>query len=142
MIVGILQLELDIPGAESLKDKRSVVKSLKDRLHREHLVSIAEIGRLQSMGSALLGIACVGHEHRRIGETLDTCVQKARQRTDCEVVGAARRVGEVESMLRESGSPDQESLAGEMLARAAEGVGLDDGSDGSLGEDQASERLP
>ena len=120
MIVGILQLELDIPGAESLKDKRSVVKSLKDRLHREHLVSIAEIGRLQSMGSALLGIACVGHDQRRIGETLDTCIHKARQRTDCEVVSTARWVSPMDSMLRESGSLDRDVLADEMLARAAE----------------------
>lgn len=130
MIVGILQLELEILGAESLKDKRRVVRSLKDRLHREHLVSIAEIGRLQSLSTAVLGLACVGMEQRRIGETLDTCIQKIRQRTDCELVSAVRRVGEAEALLSAGAELDRESLASEMLVRAGESdvenLGADD----------------
>ena len=120
MIVGILQLELDIPGAESLKDKRRVIRSLKDRLHREHLVSIAEIGRLQSPSSALLALACVGMEQRRIGNTLDTCIQKIRRRTDCELVSTARRIGAPEALLKAGAELDRESLASEMLVRAGE----------------------
>lgn len=120
MIVGILQLELEIPGAESLKDKRRVVRSLKDRLHREHLVSIAEIGRLQSLSTAVLGLACVGMDQRRIGETLDTCIHKIRQRTDCELVSAVRRVGAAEALLSAGAELDRESLASEMLVRAGE----------------------
>lgn len=134
MIVGILQLELDIPGAESLKDKRRVVRSLKDRLHREHLVSIAEIGRLQSPCSAVLGLACVGMEQRRIGETLDTCIQKIRQRTDCELVSTARRVGAVEALLSSGAELDRESLASEMLVRAGESDVDNLGADGLRAE--------
>ena len=46
MTVGVLQLELSIPSAFSLKDKRQVVKSLKDRIAHAHNVSIAEVGAL------------------------------------------------------------------------------------------------
>ena len=41
--IGILQFTLEIPYAVSLKDKRSAVKSLKDRLRRSYNVSISEI---------------------------------------------------------------------------------------------------
>ena len=54
MIIGVLQFELLMRGNESLKDKRRIVKSLKDRLHRSHMVSVAEIGALDERNVALL----------------------------------------------------------------------------------------
>jgi hypothetical protein len=42
MIVGISSFELHLPESRSLKDKRRVVRSVIDRLHRRHRVSIAE----------------------------------------------------------------------------------------------------
>ncbi len=42
MIIGVVSWELEIIGAHSLKEKRSVVKSLKDRLHKGFNVSVAE----------------------------------------------------------------------------------------------------
>lgn len=42
MIIGVISWELEIIGAHSLKEKRSVVKSLKARLHNEFNVSVAE----------------------------------------------------------------------------------------------------
>ena len=55
MIVGIMQVELRIEWAKSLKDKRRVVSSLKDRLHRNHQVSVAEIAPLDQCAQAVLG---------------------------------------------------------------------------------------
>ncbi|MEO6437157.1 MAG: DUF503 family protein, partial [Tepidisphaeraceae bacterium] len=43
MIVGILRLDLSIDDAFTLKDKRSAVKSLKDRLSHRFNVSVAEV---------------------------------------------------------------------------------------------------
>ena len=43
MFIGVLQMELSIPGAQSLKDKRRVIKSVKDRLSARHNVSVAEV---------------------------------------------------------------------------------------------------
>ncbi|MBL8222124.1 MAG: DUF503 domain-containing protein, partial [Bryobacterales bacterium] len=42
--IGVLTLELHLPDSHSLKDKRSVVKGLKDRLRHRFNVSVAEIG--------------------------------------------------------------------------------------------------
>lgn len=127
MIVGLLQLELAIAGAESLKDKRRVLRSLKDRLHREHLVSIAEIARHENPALAVLGVACVGPERKRIAQTLDHVIEKARQRTDCEVIGHARRVEDLEFRERDETPIDADDLACELLRRAsAHDAGEDD----------------
>ena len=44
MVIGVLQLEIGVPDAMSLKDKRRVIKSIKDRIAHAHNVSIAEVG--------------------------------------------------------------------------------------------------
>ena len=43
MTVGVLTFELHLPGARSLKDKRQVVRSLKERLRSRHNVAVAEL---------------------------------------------------------------------------------------------------
>ena len=42
MIVGVIVWELHLPASQSLKDKRAVLKSLKDRLHQRFNISVAE----------------------------------------------------------------------------------------------------
>jgi hypothetical protein len=78
MVVGILQVELVIDGSQSLKDKRRVVKSLKDRLHREHMVSVAEVDQQDSHSRAVLGIAVAGSDPRTTRSVLDRIVEKMR----------------------------------------------------------------
>lgn len=78
MVIGILQFEIVVPHSESLKDKRRVVKSLKDRLHREHQVSVAEIGGLDHQRIALLGLAAVSNSAPFVSGVLDRVVDKLR----------------------------------------------------------------
>ena len=92
MVVGLLQFELLIHDASSLKDKRRVVQSVKDRLHRDHLCAVAEIGRFESHAVALLGLAVVGHEGKRVGEVLDTITNRLRELRDAELGDVSREV--------------------------------------------------
>jgi uncharacterized protein YlxP (DUF503 family) len=62
MVVGVLQVEIRIPDAFSLKDKRRVVKSIKDRIAHAHNVSIAEVGALDEHRRSILGVAMVGND--------------------------------------------------------------------------------
>jgi uncharacterized protein YlxP (DUF503 family) len=62
MTVGILQLELSIGDAMSLKDKRRVILSLKDRISNGHNVSIAEVGALDEHRRSIIGIAMVAND--------------------------------------------------------------------------------
>jgi hypothetical protein len=90
MVVGILQFELLIHDAESLKDKRRVVNSVKDRLHREHMVAVGEVGAQDSLDVAVLGLACVATDGKRAAEVLDRIAAKLRTLTGAEL-GACRR---------------------------------------------------
>jgi uncharacterized protein YlxP (DUF503 family) len=69
--VGVLQFVMEIPYAESLKDKRSVVKAMKDRLRRSYNVSIAEIADLDDCTIATLGAVVAGSDIPHLNSTLD-----------------------------------------------------------------------
>lgn len=62
MHVAVCRIELQIPGATTLKDKRRVVHSIKDRVAQKYRVSIAEVGRLDNPRFAELGVACVSND--------------------------------------------------------------------------------
>ena len=74
MVVGILQVDLSIPGADSLKAKRMVLRSLKDRVRREFNVSIAEVGDYDQWQSASLGIVMASNDKRFANQVLSNVV--------------------------------------------------------------------
>ncbi len=74
MTIGVLQLELSIADAMSLKDKRRVVKSLKDRIAHGHNVSIAEVGALDAHRRSILGISMVSNDSRYVEGALGKLV--------------------------------------------------------------------
>ena len=63
MIVAVLRVELFIPGSTSLKDKRAVLRSIKDRLARKFNISIAETDHQDKWQRAEIGIAQVGSDY-------------------------------------------------------------------------------
>lgn len=122
MVIGILQFDVFIDGARSLKDKRRVVVSLKDRLHREHLCSIAEVGDPDRLNHARLGLALVGRDGGHVGKTLDRICAKLRALTDAEVGDIDRQVIGAEGVV-ELGDDDASATDGlrdELLARASQ----------------------
>ena len=78
MTIGVLQLELSIGDAMSLKDKRRVVKSLKDRIAHGHNVSIAEVGALDEHRRSILGMAMVSNDSRYVEGALSKLVDFVR----------------------------------------------------------------
>jgi len=78
MTIGVLQLEIGIGDAMSLKDKRRVVKSLKDRIAHGHNVSIAEVGALDEHRRAIIGISMVANESRYVEGALSKIVDFVR----------------------------------------------------------------
>ena len=92
MVIGVLRVELRIHDAESLKDKRRVVRSLKDRLHRQHLVSVSEIEAQDILNTAVLGVALAGSSGAMVAGVLDRIETKLRRLHEAEVVEIARDV--------------------------------------------------
>ena len=78
MTVGVLQIEITIPDAFSLKDKRRVVKSIKDRIAHAHNVSIAEVGALDEHRRSILGVAMVSNDARYVEGGLSKLVDFVR----------------------------------------------------------------
>lgn len=71
MLVGLLTLELHLPEADSLKSKRLILRSLKDRIKNKFNVSIAEVDGNDLWQRSVLGVACVANEARVITQALN-----------------------------------------------------------------------
>lgn len=78
MTIGVLQLEIEIIDAMSLKDKRRVVKGLKDRIAHAHNVSIAEVGALDEHRRSIIGIAMVSNDSKYVDGALSKLVDLVR----------------------------------------------------------------
>lgn len=61
MYVGLFQAVLELPAVSSLKEKRQIVRSLKDRVSRQFKVAVAEVDLLDSHHFAHLGGAYVSN---------------------------------------------------------------------------------
>ena len=92
MFVGVARLVITIPGAQSLKDRRRVVKSLKDRIRAKMPVSIAEVGDLERYQVATLGVAVVSNEAARCSEVMDSVVRMARGARDAVLADVATEI--------------------------------------------------
>ena len=62
MTVGLLQLEVYLPAAQSLKDKRSIVKRLKDQLRGQFNVAVAELDPDEKWQRATVGVSTLGED--------------------------------------------------------------------------------
>jgi uncharacterized protein YlxP (DUF503 family) len=92
VFIGVARLVLSIPGARSLKDRRRVVKSLKDRVRARLPVSLAEVGDLERYQVATLGVAIVSNESARCSEILSAVVGMARVARDAVLSDVATEI--------------------------------------------------
>lgn len=74
MTIGILKVALYLPGISSLKGKRMVLKSLKDRTRKAFNVSVSELDDHDKWQSSIMGIAAIGPDKRTINSLLDKVV--------------------------------------------------------------------
>ena len=74
MVVGTCRLELRIPHTASLKGKRQILRSIKDRVRSRFNVSIAEVGYLDEWQRATLAVACVSNEAKVVDGMLNKVV--------------------------------------------------------------------
>jgi len=70
LIVGLFSVELFLPEAQSLKDKRMILRAVKDRLKKFN-VSVAEVEHQQLWQRAGLGIVSISNGREHVDQTLD-----------------------------------------------------------------------
>lgn len=68
MVIGTLQITVQVPESQSLKDKRMVVRSITSRVRQNFAVAIAEVGDHDAWQSAVIGVACVSNNARHADE--------------------------------------------------------------------------
>ena len=78
MIIGTIRAEVHVPNAQSLKDKRSVIKSLKDQLRGRFNIAVAEVEPNEKWQRACVGIVTVGDERAYVDGVLAQVVAALR----------------------------------------------------------------
>jgi uncharacterized protein YlxP (DUF503 family) len=74
MVIGILTVQVRIPQAGSLKEKRQVLKSMKDRMRNGFNVSITEVDGLNRKQEAVLAIVQVSTDNRHTNSILSRVI--------------------------------------------------------------------
>ena len=87
--VGVLTLELRLENSFSLKDKRQVVRSLKDRLRRKFNVAVAEIDYQELWQRAALAAVTVSSDHSYAEKLLRSVEQEAASLLGSELAGSS-----------------------------------------------------
>ena len=82
MTVGLARVTLFVAGSHSLKEKRSVVRRLKDLVTQKFNVSIAEVGENDVWQRAVVGLALVGNERRFVESQLDEVLAFMRSKAE------------------------------------------------------------
>lgn len=75
MVVGVAEVSLSLPGAQSLKDKRRVIKSLVTRCRQKWNVSAAEVEDNDLWQRAVLGLAVVANSGEYCHQVLQAAVR-------------------------------------------------------------------
>jgi len=92
LFVGIVRFELFIPAARSLKDKRQVVRGLKDRI-REHVrAAVAEVEHQDLWQRAALGVAVVAPDATHARELLQSTRRIVEQTYAAELTDWQERI--------------------------------------------------
>ena len=85
MVIGVLTMELDIPAAQSLKDKRAVLNRIKARTRNKFNVSIAEVEPNNVWNYAILGAVVVSNDQKFCNKVLSQIVNLVEDQFECEL---------------------------------------------------------
>jgi len=92
MVVASMTWELSLPGCGSLKEKRSVIRSLRDRLRDKFNVSVAETGLQDVHTRAQISIALVASDGHLAESVLDKADRFVEQTADALIVSVRREL--------------------------------------------------
>jgi len=92
MVVGVLRIRLRLQ-AQSLKEKRTIVKSVVERVRGRFNVAAAEVDDLDAWDLATIGVVCISNESRHADTELQTIARQIEEwRLDAEVLEVATEI--------------------------------------------------
>ncbi len=90
MVVGVIGWELEVYGAQSLKEKRSVVRSLKERLRNRFNLSVAETGFNDLWQRAEITACVVSNDRRQADSVLESADRFVQSDPRARIIRAER----------------------------------------------------
>lgn len=88
MVIGTLQITVQVPDSRSLKEKRTVIRSITSRVRQTFAVAVAEVGELDSWQTAVIGVACVSNSARHADEVCQKVLAYVENDADGLVSGS------------------------------------------------------
>jgi len=79
MPIGLLTLEIHISDAQSLKDKRQVLRSLKDRLRAHYNVAVAELDHHDTWQRSRVGVVSISGDSKHLAESLQAVAEESER---------------------------------------------------------------
>ena len=87
MTIGIYTFEVHLPAARSLKDKRQVLRRLKDRLRAHHNIALAETGEHSELWQrAALTVVSVADRREPLERLFEAVHREAQKHVPGEVI--------------------------------------------------------
>ena len=86
MPIGLLTLEIHIPDAQSLKDKRQVIRGLKDRLRARFNVAVAELDHQELWQRSVVGVVSLSGDEKHLKESLQHALAEAERTLERSLV--------------------------------------------------------
>jgi uncharacterized protein YlxP (DUF503 family) len=89
IVIALLTLDIHVPHAQSLKDKRMVVRRIKDRLRSKFNVAVAEVDHQELWQRAQISVVSVGADENYVRQTLQLSLEDAeRNAPECTIQGS------------------------------------------------------
>jgi len=86
VVVGLCTITLMLHGNRSLKGKRRIIKSIKDKVSNSYNVSVSEVEMQDSLQRAVIGIAAVGNDRSFINSVIDKVINKIEGYNTAEII--------------------------------------------------------
>ncbi|NOZ64045.1 MAG: DUF503 domain-containing protein [Caldiserica bacterium] len=92
MIIGALRLHIYLPESQSLKDKRQVLQSYKEKLRRKFQVSVCELEKQDSWRESILGVAYINSSRVQVEKVLDNVISFGDMVKNLEVLNFEKEI--------------------------------------------------
>lgn len=92
MLVGTVVITFHAPWVNSLKEKRTIVKSLCTKVGNKFNISIAEIDAQDTHQTIILGLACITNQTNLVDSILDKVINFIETNTEAEIIGVEREI--------------------------------------------------
>jgi len=137
VVVGVLRVVLSLPGNDSLKGKRAIVKKILERARSRFNVAAAEVSDMDVHRRATLGFTVVSNDGRHAESMIDTIMSFVAGATEAivldrksELLRVGAELGVVERTMAEAEADARRALERARDAGDDDGEGEGEGGDG------------